>query len=82
MGQSEHAGTMLPTVSDAVLIYLFIRASVSPQRVKNPPVMQECRRHRFGPWVWKIPLEEEMATHPPYSFLGNPMDRGAWQATV
>ena len=23
-----------------------------------------------------------MATHPQYSCLGNPMDRGTWQATV
>ena len=28
---------------------------------------------------WKDPLEEEMVTH---SFLGSPMDRGAWWATV
>ena len=27
-------------------------------------------------------LEEEMATHSSYSCLDNPMDRGAWQATV
>ena len=26
------------------------------------------------------PLEKEMATHS--SILGNPMDKGAWQATV
>ena len=41
-------------------------------------------------WVqclgWEEPLEKEMATH--FSILewenplGNPMDRGAWQATV
>ena len=23
----------------------------------------QCKRHRFDPWVRKIPLEEEMATH-------------------
>ena len=23
----------------------------------------QCRRHRFEPWVRKIPLEKEMATH-------------------
>ena len=23
----------------------------------------QCRRHGFNPWVGKIPLEEEMATH-------------------
>ena len=26
--------------------------------------------------------EEEMATHTQYSFLGNPMDRGTWKATI
>ena len=34
-------------------------------------------------WVqsmdWEDPLEKEMATH---SWLENPMDRGAWWATV
>ena len=38
-------------------------------------------------WVqslgWEDPLEEEMATHTvQYSCLKNPMDRGAWWATV
>ena len=28
------------------------------------------------------PLEEEMATHSSIFALENPMDRGAWQATV
>ena len=46
---------------------------------KNLPAMQET-------WVqslcWEDPLEEEMATHSQYSCLENPMDRGAWQATV
>ena len=47
--------------------------------VKTPPAMQEM-------WVQSLsqedPLEEEMATHPlQYPHLGNPMDRGAWQAT-
>jgi len=28
------------------------------------------------------PLEKEVATHLQYSCLGNPMDRGAWQATI
>ena len=31
--------------------------------------------------VGKIPLKET-TTHPSYSCLGNPMNRGAWQATV
>ena len=28
------------------------------------------------------PLEKEIATHCQYSCLGNPMDKGAWWATV
>ena len=36
--------------------------------------------------VWSLgqedPLEKEIETHLQYSCLGNPMDRGAWQATV
>ena len=31
---------------------------------------------------WKDPLEEEMAAHSSILALENPMDRGAWQATV
>ena len=35
----------------------------------------------MGSLGWEDPLEKEMATHQ-YSCLGNPMDKGAWQATV
>ena len=49
------------------------------QMVKNPPTMQET-------WVqslsWEESLEKEMANPLQYSCLGNPMDRGARQATV
>ena len=49
------------------------------QMVKNLPAMQET-------WVWSLgrddPLEKRMATQSLYSCLGNPMDRGAWWATV
>ena len=31
---------------------------------------------------WEDPLEKEMATHSSISGLENPMDRGAWRATV
>ena len=45
--------------------------------VKNLPAVQET-------WVHSLdredPLEKGMATQ--YSCLENPMDRGAWQATV
>ena len=39
------------------------------------------RRHRFDPWIWKIPWRRKWQPTP--GFLpGNPMDRGAWWATV
>ena len=47
------------------------------QRVKNLPAMQETRVRSLGQ---EDPLEEEMATQ--YFCRGNPMDRGAWRATV
>ena len=31
---------------------------------------------------WEPPLEKEMTTHLSILALGNPMDRGAWCATV
>ena len=41
----------------------------------------QCRRHGFNLWVWKIPWRRKWQPTP-LSCLGNPMDRGAWQATV
>ena len=42
---------------------------------------RRCKRCGFHPWVWKIPWRR---TWKPlqYSCLENPMDRGAWRATV
>ena len=41
----------------------------------------QWRRHRFSPWVGKIPWRRKW--QPTQVFLpGNPMDRGAWWATV
>ena len=58
-----------------VLIIGFPGGSV----VKNSPAKQETR-------VWSLgredPLKKEMATLLQYSCLGNPMEKGAWQATV
>ena len=57
-------------------------ATLVAQSVKNPPAMKEatpsardhlqCRSPRFDPWKWQSTQD---------SCLGNPMDRGAWQAT-
>ena len=41
----------------------------------------QCRRHGFYPWVRKIPWRRKGNLFQ-YSCLENPMDRGAWQATV
>ena len=56
------------------------RASLVAQSVKNPPAMR-------GTWVgslgWEDTLEKVMASVLlQYSCLENPMDRGAWRATV
>ena len=47
--------------------------------IKNLPAVQEtCRRHRFDPWVGKIPWRR--AWQPlQHSCLESPMDRGAQQ---
>ena len=47
--------------------------------VKNPPATQETQVWSLG---WEDPLEKETGDPLQYSRLGNPMDRGAWQATV
>ena len=54
-------------------------ASLVAQLVKNPPAMRETWVQFLG---WEDPLEKEMATHFKCSCLENPMDKGAWQATV
>ena len=50
------------------------------QTVKNLPAMQET--WVFSPWVGKIPLEEDMATHSSILAWRIPMDKGAWRVTV
>ena len=46
--------------------------------VKNLPAIQEMMVRSLG---GEDPLEKEVATHSNI-LLGNPKDRGAWQATV
>ena len=41
----------------------------------------QCRRLGFNPWVRKIPWRRNVNPLQ-YSCLGNPMDRGIWQAPV
>ena len=53
-------------------------ASLVVQSVNNLPAVQETQIQSLGR---EDPLEKEMATHS-YSFLKNPVDRGAWWTTV
>ena len=50
--------------------------------VKNLPAVQETQEMWVRSLGWEDPLEKEMATHSSISCLKNPMDRGAWWATV
>ena len=52
---------------------------VSGSDVKNLPAVQETGVLSLGR---ENPLEEGMATHSSILAWENPMDRGAWQATV
>ena len=47
--------------------------------VKNSLPVHEMRVQFLS---WEDPLEKGMAIYSQYSRLGNPMDRGAWQAAV
>ena len=51
--------------------------------VKNLPASEGAAgdQARFDPWVRKIPWRRKWQPTP-YSRLGNPMDREAWQATA
>ena len=45
--------------------------------LRRQSVCLQCRRHRFDPWVGKIPGERN-GSPLQYSCLENPMDGGAW----
>ena len=56
-----------------------------PNVLASKESARKCRRHRrlgFDPWVRKILWGRKLATQLQYPCLGNPMDGGAWQATV
>ena len=53
-------------------------ASLVAQRCRSTC---QCRRCQFDPWIRKIPWRGS-GSPLQYFCLGNPMDRGAWRATV
>ena len=50
--------------------------------LKNPPAKQETQETQVQSLGWEDPLEEEMATHSSILAWENPVNRGAWWATV
>ena len=58
---------------------IFQEAFLMAQTVKHLSAMQETRLQSLG---WEDPLEKEMAAHSSTLAWKNPMDGGAWQATV
>ena len=52
------------------------------QQVKNLPAMLEIQEMWVGSLGQEDPLEEKNGNPVQYSCLKNPMDRGAWPATV
>ena len=57
------------------------RPLTCPWWLSDKGPFRQCRRHRFDPWVGKIPWERKWQCIPVF-LLGSPMDRGAWRATV
>ena len=60
-------------------IYYFYWTYLVAQMVKNLPAVWETWVRSLG---WEDPLEKEMATHSSTLAWENPMDRGAFWATV
>ena len=83
--KKNHNSTADKTTLQKVNIYIDVcvcvcvcMASLVAQRWR---IHQQCRRHRLDPWVRKILWRREWNPLQ-YFCLGNPMDRGAWQAMV
>ena len=56
--------------------------SLMAQWVKNPSAIQETQEMQVWSLGQENPLKEENGNLLQYSCLKNPMDRGAWRATV
>ena len=67
--------------TQAPLLWGFPHDSVGKEAACNSGHYLQCRRPGFDPWVGKIPWEGH-GNSVQYACLGNPMNRGAWQAIV
>ena len=67
-----------------ILLFLLLPLTISQRSFSGGSDGKEsacqCRRHRFDPWVGKIPQRREGLPTLVYSCLENSMDRRAWWA--
>ena len=69
-------------VDDSRLFYIHLRyVEGFPRLLNGKESACQCRRYRFNPESGKS-RGEGNGNPVHYSYLGNPMDRGVWQATV
>ena len=59
----------------------FCIAKSYPDGKESACLFRKHRRHEFNPWIGTIPWRKKWQLLQ-YSHLKNPMDTGAWQATV
>ena len=76
---SARAATSISSVNSALAVSW---ASPTAQQIKNLLATQEAREMKARSLGWEDPLGKEVATPLQFACLENPMDRGAWQATV
>ena len=67
--------------SPFLAVYVWYHAKGFPGGSVGKNLLQ-WKKHSFGPWVRKIPLEEEMATPSRILAWWIPIDRGPWRATA
>ena len=75
---------MTPSITNWAFSFFGDTSSTQAQVVlviKNPPANAGDKRSRFDPWVGKIPAGGH-GNPLQYSYLENPMDRGACRVTV
>ena len=78
-GEGRNLKNFYDLASDITLNYSGYTLGL-PQWLSGKEPTYQCRRHRFDPWIRKIPWRRKWHLVQ-YSCLENPMDREAWWAT-
>ena len=68
-------------MTQQVNLYLFLLTTGLPRWLSGKEFACQGRRHKFDPWVGKIPWRRKWQPSP-VCLPGKPMDRGAWPAIV